>query len=152
MTAPVIAVLDNDPAFLSLMDELLTDAGYRTLRCRPRDVLDTHALVRRFQPVLVLLDLWLEERDDGWAFLKRLWGDAETTHIPVVIVTGEPDVLPVRAELLRAMRCQVVKKPFDLHDLLDAIAAVLAGSRAHKDHSPHPRAVLAAVPSVADDA
>jgi DNA-binding response OmpR family regulator len=131
MTAPVIAVLDNDPSFLSLMHDLLTDAGYRTLRCRPRDVLDTHALVRRFQPMLVLLDLWLEERDDGWAFLKRLWGDAGTTHIPVVIVTGEPEILPVRADLLRAMRCRVVRKPFDLQELLDAIAAVLRS---------HPRA------------
>ena len=50
MTAPTIAILDNDPSFLSVMHDLLTAAGYRTLRCRPRDVRDVHMLVRRFQP------------------------------------------------------------------------------------------------------
>ena len=35
MTAPVIAVLDNDPAILSLMHDLLTEEGYRTLRFPP---------------------------------------------------------------------------------------------------------------------
>ncbi len=30
MMAPLIALLDNDPAFLSKMHELLTNAGYRT--------------------------------------------------------------------------------------------------------------------------
>ena len=42
-------------------------------------------------PSSLILDLWMAERDDGWTFLKRLWGDAETTHIPTVIVTGEPE-------------------------------------------------------------
>jgi len=57
MTAPVIAVLDNDPSFLSLMHELLTDEGYRILRCRPDDVVSAHALVKRVRPALVILDL-----------------------------------------------------------------------------------------------
>jgi DNA-binding response OmpR family regulator len=148
MTAPVIALLDNDPALLSLLHELLTDEGYGTLRCGTDDLLSAHALVRRACPVLVILDLWLQERDDGWAFLKRLWGDLETTHIPVVIVTGEPDVLPVRADLLRAMHCAVVKKPFDLQDLLDAIAAVLGPSPMHQDRSPHRHARSSAERSV----
>lgn len=130
MTAPTIAVLDNDPAFLSLMHDLLTDEGYCTLRWHAHEWARAHALLRRVQPQLVILDLWMEERDDGWTFLKRLWGDVMTTHIPTMIVTGEPESLPVDANVLHALHCRVVPKPFDLQELLDTIVAVLGPSPA----------------------
>jgi CheY-like chemotaxis protein len=150
MTAPVIAVLDNDPSFLSLMHDLLTDEGYRTLRWHTSEWARAHALLRRLQPHLVILDLWMEERDDGWAFLKRLWGDAETTHIPAVIVTGEPELLPVPVDMLHAMHCRLVRKPFDLQDLLDAIAAVLGPSPVQQDRVPQLRALPSADSSAPD--
>ncbi len=149
MTAPRIALLDNDPAFLAQMHTLLTDAGYRTLRCRPCDVVSVHALVKRYQPALVILDRWLAKRNDGWAFLTHLWGDIETTHIPALIVTGEP-VLPVHADVLHALHCQVVKKPFALHYLLDAIAALLGPSPLQRDGGPHQHALPAADAAVPD--
>ncbi|MHB8644315.1 MAG: response regulator [Thermomicrobiales bacterium] len=130
MTAPMIALLDNDPSFLSLMHDVLTDEGYRTLLWHPEEGSDAHALLRRVQPHLVVLDLWLKRRDDGWDFLKRLWADFDTTQIPAIIVAGQPDVLPAKVDVLRAMRCQVVRKPFhlhdlrDLHDLHDLLAAI----------------------------
>jgi DNA-binding response OmpR family regulator len=148
MTAPCIALLDNDPSFLTLVHDLLADEGYRTLRCRPKDVLSAHALVKRARPALVILDLWLTERDDGWAFLKHLWGDSETTHIPALIVTGETVLLPLHAALLHAKHCPVMRKPFDLQDLLGAIAAVLGPSPAQGDHGAHPQAIPVADPSV----
>jgi len=150
MTAPVIAVLDNDPSFLSLMHDLLTDEGYRTLRWHASEWARAHALLRRLQPQLVILDLWMEERGDGWTFLKRLWGDAETTHIPAVIVTGEPESLPVQADVLHALHCQVLRKPFDLQDLLAAIAAVLGPSPMQWNRGLRPHAIPSADPSVAD--
>ncbi len=150
MTAPIIAVLDNDPSFLSLMHDVLTDEGYRTLRWQASEWARAYALIRRLQPHLVILDLWMEERDDGWAFLKRLWGDAETTHIPALIVTGEPDSLPVPVDALHAMRCQVVEKPFNLQDLLDAIVAVLGPSPVQWDRGPQLHALPSADPSVTD--
>jgi DNA-binding response OmpR family regulator len=144
MTAPCIALLDDDPTVLSLMHELLADEGYRTLRCRPDDVVDAHALVKRARPALVILDLWMTTRDGGWAFLTRLWDDSETAQIPALILTGEPSLLPAHADVLRVRRCPVVKKPFDLQDLLAAIAAVLGPSPAQWDRGPHPHVVPAA--------
>ncbi|GEM_PF-1525907 len=126
----MIALLDNDPSFLSLMHDVLTDEGYRTLLWHPEKGSDVHALLRRAQPHLVILDLLLKQRDSGWDLLKRLWADFETTQIPAIIVAGEPEVLPVKVEVLRAMHCQVVRKPFrlhdlrDLHDLHDLLAAI----------------------------
>ncbi len=150
MTAPRIALLDNAPSFLAQMHELLTAAGYRTLRCRPDDVVSAHALVKRARPALVILDLWLAKRDDGWSFLTQLWGDMDTTHIPALIVTGEPVVLPVHADVLHALHCQVVKKPFALHDLLDAIAALLGPSPLQRDGGPHRHVLPAADAAVPD--
>ncbi len=129
MTAQLIALLDNDPSFLSQMHALLTGEGYRTLRCCPRDVLSVHALVKRARPVLVILDPWLAEHEGGWAFLTHLWGDSETIQIPALIVTGEPVVLPEHAAVLHARHYPIMKKPFDLPDLLTAIATILDAPR-----------------------
>ena len=119
MTHPIIAILDNDPSFLSLMHDVLSEEGYRTLLWHPGEESDVHALLRRAQPHLVVLDLWLKRRDEGWDVLKRLWGDCETTQIPAVILSGSPEILPVKVDALRALHCQVVRKPFRLHDLRD---------------------------------
>lgn len=54
MTAPRIVLLSNDDAPLAAMHALLTDEGYRTLRCRPRDVTDAHAVVKRAEADLVI--------------------------------------------------------------------------------------------------
>jgi CheY-like chemotaxis protein len=75
MTAPVIAVLDNDHSFISLMHDLLTDEGYlyTPLLWRERAGARIHSPLRRVHPALMILDLWLDERDEGRTFLKRLW-------------------------------------------------------------------------------
>ncbi len=61
MTAPRIVLLSN-AASLSAMHALLTHEGYRILRCRPQDVTDAHAVVKRAQADLVILDLWVAKR------------------------------------------------------------------------------------------
>jgi CheY-like chemotaxis protein len=144
MTAPTIAILDNDPSFLSVMHDLLTAAGYRTLRCRPRDVRDVHMLVRRFQPAIVILGRWWRG-GDGWEFLKHLWADPTTMHIGVILTCGQAVAPSLQADLLRAMRCRMVWTPLDQHDLLRAIAAVLGPSFV----GPVPDRRVAAVSAVA---
>ncbi|MHB8644880.1 MAG: response regulator [Thermomicrobiales bacterium] len=128
MTAPRIVLLSNDDASLSAMHTLLTDEGYRTLRCRPRDVTDAHAVVKHARADLVILDLWLAKREDGWAFLARMCADLETMRIPAIIASGQKETLPRQDELLRTMQCQVMAIPFDAQDLLRAVAAVLGPS------------------------
>ncbi len=129
MTAPVIAILDPDPSFLSLMHDLLAGAGYDTLLWQVQRKADAHALLRRARPDLIILDLWWEEHDDGWEFLKRLWGDVETTQIPAIIVSEMPEHLPVRADVLRALGCEIVRRPFNLRDLLTAIEGICGPAR-----------------------
>ena len=128
MTAPLIAILDHDPTFLRVSNDLLAAAGYRTLRCRPRDAVGAHALVERFQPALVILDRWWRRGSEGWEFLKHLWADPRTAQIGVILTTGHPVGPSLQTDLLCAMRCRVVRSPLDGHELLRAIAAVLGPS------------------------
>jgi len=130
MTTPRIALLDNDPAALSLLHELLTDEGYRTLHCRPDDMVSAHALMKRARPALVILDLWSAKREGGRAFLTHLWGDGETAYIPAIITSGPKEMPPRQDEMLRTTRCQVLGTPFDARELLRAIETVLGPSPA----------------------
>jgi Zn-finger nucleic acid-binding protein/CheY-like chemotaxis protein len=149
MTAPVIAILDNDASFPSAMHDLLSAAGYRTLRCRPNDVLDAHALAKRIQPALVILDLWWRRGGDGWEFLKHLWADPITTQIGVVLTCGQAVAPSLQADLLRAMRCQVIRTPLDHREVLCAIAAVLGPSFVGRVPDRHVAAVSVVVPVAA---
>ena len=130
MTTPRIVLLGNDDAPLTAMHTLLTDAGYRTLRCRPRDVTDAHAVVKRAEANLVILDLWLAKREDGWAFLARMCADLATAQISAIIASGQRETLPKQAEMLRTLQSHVLVKPFDAQELLRAIEAALGPSPA----------------------
>ena len=146
MVAPTIALLDNDPAFLALMHTLLTGEGYRTLRWCPSGESDAHAPLRGAQPDLVILDLSLGgERHGGWELVKRLRGDLATTDIPAILLADEAVPIPARAEVLQAIRCRAVRRPFvhgdlrdlrDLHDLLAAIEGALSPSPAMRGAIP----------------
>jgi CheY-like chemotaxis protein len=160
MTAPTIALLDHDPSFLAMMHDVLTDEGYRTLRWCAGEWADVHALLRRAQPHLVILDHSLTRRDDGWEFLKCLWGDFETTQMPAIITSEQAETLSVKADVLRAMHCQVVRKPFrvhdlhdlrDLHDLLAAIERVLGRSPVKRARGERMYAAPAGEPLEQDD-
>jgi DNA-binding response OmpR family regulator len=152
MTAPRIVLLGNDSSSLSLMHNLLIEEGYRTLRCRPQDVTDAHAVVKRAQADLVILDLWLAKRADGWAFLRRMCADLGTADIPAIIASGQPEVPPGAAELLRTMACHVMVKPFDAQELLCAIETVLGPSPAARSFDAYVLTALHADPPVAETA
>ncbi len=123
--APLIVLLGNDSSALAALHELSRDAGYRSLRCRPQGVTDAHGVVKRAQADLVILDLWTATREDGWAFLRRVWADIDTTDIPAIVVTDETEPLPIEVELLRTMRCRVLRKPVDARVLQSEIEAAL---------------------------
>ena len=102
--------------------QLLTGAGYRVLRAK--NGYEALAEVSRGSPSVVLLDLKLPKLD-GWDLLDRLRGDASSTTIPVIVVTGDP--LPSHHALARSRGAvAVLTKPIEPGDLLHAIRDALA--------------------------
>jgi DNA-binding response OmpR family regulator len=119
MAPPVIAVVEYDQAVLHLLDRILTRAGYAVVSLRSRAEAEAQLLTE--PPHLIILDLWLEQRDDGWELATSLQSNAATAGIPLILVSGDTQSLQERDLLLKAWRSPVLREPFDLDALLDGI-------------------------------
>ncbi len=66
----MIVVVDDDAAFLTMMQDLLADEGYQVLLCGDGD--DAYSLIRRERPDIVILDIRMECRDAGLKILQLM--------------------------------------------------------------------------------
>jgi two-component system OmpR family response regulator len=132
---PLIAVVDDDPDILDMLRAALAYQGYRSVLWQTGT--DAQLMIRREQPDLVILDLWLEERTTGETVVDVMRLDAITTAIPVLIISGHVHELRGSLRRLQALGCHVLAKPFTLDDLYGAIATLIgpaqAGTAAHQD-------------------
>lgn len=110
-----VVVVDDDTAILHLIADVLRLEGYAV-----RDAADGQvalAIVHAWRPDVVVTDLsmpWL----DGAELIRRLRADPATRAIRIVVCSALVDRLD-RAGLRVDAR---VAKPFDLADLLAAVA------------------------------
>lgn len=123
MTPPVIAVVNDDPAFLELMQELLTDESYTTELLHEGN--GAYDAIRQRKPDLVILDLRLEHPEAGWKTLELLRLDPETTNIPVIICSADTRALREKEDWLRERDVKILEKPFNLDDLLTMVKDVI---------------------------
>lgn len=75
------------------------------------------------QPALILLDNRLPD-GNGQQVLRTLAADPATAEIPVIILSGDSGQVTVK-ELLAAGAADFLAKPFDIHQLLEAIRRYL---------------------------
>ena len=78
-----ILVVDDDPAQLSLVDQILTHHGYEVLRASGGQ--EALRVIFEQKPDLVLLDVVMPGID-GWQTCSRI---REVTDIPVIMLTGK---------------------------------------------------------------
>jgi PAS domain S-box-containing protein len=82
--APLVLVVDDDPAVVDLLSRNLAREGYRVrFALNGRDAL---ALARELRPRLVTLDVMMPSMD-GWSVLTALKADPVTRAIPVVMIS-----------------------------------------------------------------
>ena len=119
-----IAVIDDDPTFLELMQDLLGGGeGYEVSTCASS--VDSLEFVKRAQPDLVMLDLMLGREQAGWAVLELLRSDPATSSTPVIVCSAAVRALDGQTERCNKFAVEVVAKPFDVEDLLVAIERLL---------------------------
>lgn len=123
MTQPRIAVIDDDAAFLEMIDTMLTDAGYQTLLSS--DGRTAYTLIRQHQPNLVILDLRMEHPQAGWIIMHMLRVDPQTAHIPVLMCSGDQEYFKKHAARFREYGCAMLLKPFSVDDLLTQVMLML---------------------------
>lgn len=118
---PRIVLINDDDAFLDLMEALLEEDGrYEVATCRQWE--QAHAFVKEQRPDLVVLDIVIgpgEER--GWTILSMLTLDPATLPIPIIVCSAAIDSLRDHQEFLDANGIRVLHKPFDLGRLQAAI-------------------------------
>jgi len=123
MSAPLIVVVNDEPSFLDLLEELLTDEGYRVISSTEQD--KAYHLISSRQPNLVILDNRLERPDSGWRLLEQMRLDPEINQTPTIFCSADKRFLDQKQEQLHSYHTQVLEKPFELDDLLFKIRKVL---------------------------
>ena len=117
MAAGTILVIDDDPAILETVAEILADEGYAVATAR--NGAEGLEAVERERPALVLLDRWMPILD-GHGFWEGL--QQRGLAVPIIAMTAAHDAGPW-AQTLRA--AGVLPKPFKLTALLELVEAVL---------------------------
>jgi DNA-binding response OmpR family regulator len=116
MPPPLIAIIDEDAAFRSLLNDLLQDEGYRTLL--NASTCEGYISVSLVKPDLVILDLWIERPEAGWHLILDLRSDAATASVPILVCSSDVNSLVRHEYLLGEWGCGVLPKPFDVSHLL----------------------------------
>ena len=112
-----IMVVDDTPANLTILVELLGRRGYR-VAAFPRG--DMALKAAAFEaPDLILLDIMMPGMD-GLALFRRIRGNPDTARIPVVFVSVRWDFFNDPA-VSSDQRVKVLRKPFDLEVLVRTV-------------------------------
>ncbi len=127
MANAVVAVMDDDPEIVGLLETTLQQAGYTT-RSWMSGLGAFEDLVRE-PPDLLILDLGLDEDPEaGWHILGHLRAERRTQHLPVILLSGNTDYLAKRDWIMRTRKHAFpLAKPFRLDVLLAQVRQGLEG-------------------------
>ncbi|TSJ36534.1 response regulator transcription factor [Mucilaginibacter corticis] len=115
-----ILVLDDDQHILDILTYILTEDAYEV-----KVLADGHqvaAAIEQFDPALILMDVMLADLD-GWVICRHLKERPETSHIPVILISGTHDLAATLHQ--QGAPNDFMTKPFDLDVLLSKIKAQL---------------------------
>jgi signal transduction histidine kinase/CheY-like chemotaxis protein len=137
VNAPLVMVVDDDPASRELMAIVLRKEGWRVVEAHGGE--EAIELARSLRPAAITLDIMMP-RMDGWSVLTALKSDPELAAIPVIVVTVSAD----RGFALSLGASDFMTKPVDrarlgtvLNHLLDEAATILI-----VDDDPHSRELV----------
>ena len=124
----LIMAVDDVPANLKILQQVLNAVGYRTtFATRGQQVLDR---LEDIKPDLILLDLMMPEMS-GIDVCDRLQQNPATAHIPIIFLTASHEI----EHLAQAFECgavDYVTKPFNAIELLARIRTHLELSQLRK--------------------
>jgi CheY-like chemotaxis protein len=120
---PVITVVNDDTTFLQLMEQLLDDEGYEAEALKSTNNALDH--IKKRKPALIVLDIRINNEENGLLLLDLITLDPETRKIPVIIASANLQALAGREDELAAKGIYVIAKPFDIDDLAALIRHAL---------------------------
>ena len=121
--APYVLVVEDDPANRAMLQHVLAAEGYRVSTAEDGE--SAVRIVATTRPDLVLLDVGLP-RLDGLEVTRRLRGDLRMATLPILLLTGQSDVV----EGLSAGADDFIRKPVARPELIARIRSALRLRRA----------------------
>jgi len=119
VTDKKILVIDDEPAFLNLVEQVLAQKGYEVLKAnRGQEGL---RLMFDQRPDLVLLDIVMPDMD-GWQLCGRI---REISDVPIIIITGQQKSEEDIARGLGYGADEYLIKPIGNKELIARVGAVL---------------------------
>jgi CheY-like chemotaxis protein len=118
-----ILIVDDEKDVLSVLERGLAAEGYSVVKAENGE--DALAIAENEQPDAVILDVLMPDMDGG-EVARRLRKMPETSHIPVIFLTG---MFPKRSESEQGRLvagCKMFDKPYDILKLITAIEEVTA--------------------------
>jgi putative nucleotidyltransferase with HDIG domain len=109
-----ILIVDDEQAYVDLLERFLQSIGYRNVRTTTNPV-DVAQLVIDFDPDLILLDLRMRGMD-GIAVMQQLEPYTSRFYLPILVLTGDISEEAKRASLSSGAR-DFLNKPFDLTEV-----------------------------------
>ncbi|MGH1331615.1 MAG: response regulator transcription factor [Paracoccaceae bacterium] len=123
MSAPMIAILDDEPQIRTMLSEALQEAGFRTATFARAT--EFEAALAKTAPEVCLVDLGLPDRD-GLALVHRL---ALESGAAIIIISGRGQVQD-RITGLELGADDYIIKPFDPSEVVARVRARLRNTRA----------------------
>jgi CheY-like chemotaxis protein len=120
---PRIAVINDNPEFLELMNALLEkNAGYDVTTI-DGDMIKDIEPIRASGPDLLIIDLRL--RPDGlagWDILLAIRQDGELAQLPIILCTGDVEGLKEHAEAITEDPLVAsIEKPFHVEEMEELV-------------------------------
>ncbi len=103
---PSILVIDDDPDFLEVSERMLEREGYKAITTDAPEV--ALEVARNSQPVAILVDVLMPGLD-GWDVIETLRADADTSNIPVIMISNNDN----REKARRHKASGFLEKPLD---------------------------------------
>ncbi len=117
-----VLIVEDEPNIVLSLEFLLQREGYDTAVAVDGE--EGLALVRRWHPDVVLLDVMMPKRN-GYEVCRTIKADAELAALPVIIVSAKGQEVEVLKGLELGASAYITK-PFGNAEILEAIRAVLA--------------------------
>ena len=97
---PLIAIIDDDTAYIDMMRELLTDEGYQVTWCLSG--CEAQMMLHENKPDLAILDIRLEHSVSGWDILELIRRVPATKDLPLMACSGDSQFLHSHVAQLRS--------------------------------------------------
>ena len=123
-----ILVIDDEPANVALLEDMLSEGGYT----RVKSVTDSRLALEAcesFEPDLVLLDLMMPHVD-GFTILESLRAGTRETFFPIIVLTADANE-STKLRALRGGATDFLLKPFDQLEVLLRMTNLLETRRLH---------------------